>query len=66
MVHEITHILQRIDRHSATGVMKDRWTAGDFSAMRLRPLPFTPLDIDLIYAGLAQRSAGTKELMPAR
>ena len=55
MVHEITHLLQGIGRHSATGVMKEMWTAGDFGGMRLRPLSFTPLDIDLIYAGLAQR-----------
>ena len=53
MVHEITHLLQGIGRHSATGVMKEVWTAGDFGGMRLRPLSFTPLDIDLIYAGLA-------------
>ena len=53
MVHEITHFLQGIGRHSATGVMKEVWAPGDFGGMRLRPLSFTPLDIDLIYAGLA-------------
>ena len=53
MVHEITHLLQGIGRHSATGVMKEMWTARDYGGMRLRPLSFTPLDIDLIYAGLA-------------
>jgi hypothetical protein len=55
MVHEITHLLQGFSGHSATGVMKERWTSGDFSGMRWRPLPFTPLDIELIYSGLAQR-----------
>jgi hypothetical protein len=55
MVHEITHLLQGIGRHSATGVMKEVWTARDFDWMRLRPLSFTPLDIDLIYTGLAAR-----------
>ena len=54
MVHEITHLLQGIGRHSATGVMKEMWTAGDFGGMRLRPLSFTSVDIDLIYAGLRQ------------
>jgi len=53
MVHEITHLLQGIGRHSATGVMKEVWTAGDFGGMRLRPLSFTPLDKDLIYSALA-------------
>jgi Zn-dependent protease with chaperone function len=57
MVHEIAHILQGISRHSATGVMKARWTSGDFADMRFRPLPFTPLDIELIYSGLALRTA---------
>jgi hypothetical protein len=55
MVHEITHLLQGVNRHSATGIMKEVWTVGDFGGMRLRPLPFTRLDIDLIYAGLAAR-----------
>ena len=59
MVHEITHFLQGIGRHSATGVMKEVWTVGDFVGMRLRPLPFTLLDIDLIHAGLAARAART-------
>jgi hypothetical protein len=57
MVHEITHILQGLSRHSATGVMKERWTAWDLSGMRWRPLPFTPSDIELIYSGLTQRAA---------
>ena len=55
MVHEITHVLQGISRHSAAGVMKDVWTVGDFGLMRIRPLSFTPTDIDLIHAGLAAR-----------
>lgn len=55
MVHEIAHLLQGFSQHSATRVMKERWTSGDFSGMRWRPLPFTPLDIELIHSGLAQR-----------
>jgi hypothetical protein len=66
MVHEITHIAQGIDRHSATGVMKGRWTSGDFSGMRFRPLPFTPSDIELIYSGSAQRAARTGVGLPSR
>jgi hypothetical protein len=55
LVHEITHLLQGIERHSATGVMKARWTAEDYAAMRTGTLPFTPEDVDLIYRGLAVR-----------
>jgi hypothetical protein len=30
MVHEVTHILQGICRHSASGVMKAQWDEEDF------------------------------------
>jgi hypothetical protein len=60
LVHEITHILQGVDRHSETGVMKARWTGEDFFQMTWKPLPFTPHDIYLIQRGLATRAgAGT-------
>jgi hypothetical protein len=57
LVHEITHILQGIDRHSETGVMKARWTAQDYSKMTWEPLPFTPEDIDLIQRGLSKHDS---------
>ena len=31
--HEITHMLQRLNRHSDSGLMKPRWTSDDFSSM---------------------------------
>ncbi len=52
LVHEITHILQCLDRHSETGVMKARWTADDYCEMRWKPLTFTPEDIQLIHLGM--------------
>jgi hypothetical protein len=58
LVHEITHILQGIDRHSDTGVMKACWTASDYADMVSAPLPFTPQDIQLILLGLAARVRG--------
>src|SRR6202166_3186724 len=48
MVHEITHMLQGVERHSATGVMKARWDWDDYFEMKHHPLPFTPEDIQLI------------------
>jgi hypothetical protein len=51
MVHEITHILQGVDRHSDSGVMKAHWTDKDYAAMAWKPLPFTPEDILLIHLG---------------
>ena len=64
LVHEITHILQGINRHSESGVMKAQWTGQDYSEMTWRPLPFTPDDIDLIQRGLAKR-VGAGALMAA-
>jgi hypothetical protein len=57
MVHEITHILQGLDRHSNAGIMKAQWTYRDFADMKVKPLSFTPEDVDLIYNGMAVRSA---------
>jgi hypothetical protein len=57
LVHEITHILQRIARHSNRGVMKDHWDDGDLNGVRRQPLGFTEEDIDLIHRGLALRAA---------
>ena len=56
LVHEITHILQGIDRHSESGIMKSRWTPEDYRAMASKPLPFTPEDVELIQLGLARRA----------
>jgi hypothetical protein len=61
LVHEITHILQGVDRHSESGVMKSQWTAKDQHAMASKPLQFTPLDVQLIAHGLdSRRDARTR------
>ena len=56
LVHEMTHILQGIDRHSESGIMKAQWTTQDYTAMAWQPLSFTSDDIDLIHSGLAARA----------
>jgi hypothetical protein len=56
LVHEITHILQGIPRHSDRGVMKTRFDERDFTQMAVKPLPFADEDIDLIYRGLEGRA----------
>jgi hypothetical protein len=65
LVHEITHILQGISNHSASGVMKACWKSDDFSAMMFKPLRFEDQDIDLIRRGLAARAARTTVAMNA-
>lgn len=57
LVHEVTHILQGVDRHSATGVMKAQYTVLDITQMECRPLPFTAFDIQLIQVGIGNRVA---------
>jgi hypothetical protein len=52
LVHEITHVLQCVDRHSETGVMKARWTTDDYYEMRWKPLEFTSEDVELIRLGM--------------
>ena len=58
LVHEITHVLQGVSRHSDQGVMKAQWEQRDFMLMRWEPLLFTDEDVHLIRQGLAHRAAG--------
>lgn len=57
IVHEITHILQGVDRHSASGVMKAVWNSYDYTLMKRGQLRFTAADIEKIHDGLAARAA---------
>ena len=61
LVHEITHVLQGIDRHSDSGVMKALWTAQDYFQMRVEALPFNPEDVELIHLGLARQARLTRQ-----
>ena len=58
LVHEITHVLEGVSRHSAQGVMKARWGIPDFRAMEVHPLPFDELDVLLIHAGVRRSTVG--------
>jgi hypothetical protein len=64
LVHEITHVLEGMDRHSQEGVMKARWTPDDLLRMVYQPLPFDPLDVRLIREGLLNRTR--ESARPAR
>jgi len=54
LVHEIGHVLERLDHHSDTGIMKARWSRADFQAMTRRPLPFAAEDLARIRGTLAE------------
>jgi hypothetical protein len=59
LVHELTHVLEGIARHSEDGIMKARWNSLDEKLMRSHPLPFTALDVDLIHTGITRRTQTT-------
>jgi len=53
LVHEITHLLQRLDHHSSDGIMKARWKTEEYLDKRSR-VTFTEDDVDLIYRGMGR------------
>jgi hypothetical protein len=53
MVHEITHALQKVDRHSEEGVMKAYWTARDREDIFAGRLGFQETDVHLLHSGMA-------------
>jgi hypothetical protein len=59
LVHEITHKLQGICRHSSTGIMKSNWTEHDYYDMQKKTLSFASEDVELIHSGQARRHART-------
>ena len=66
MAHEITHMLQGIDVHAETGIMKAAWGTSDFASMAYQPLTFEPWDIILMHQGLEKRRAANTVLASAR
>ena len=52
LVHEITHVLEGVARHSAAGVMRAHWDTRDYGDMEEKPLPFDGVDIEMIRDGL--------------
>jgi len=59
MVHEITHILEGVSRHSESGIMKEHWSADDHRMMKTHPLSFAAEDVHLIHRGLAARNSSS-------
>jgi hypothetical protein len=59
LAHEIGHVLECQDGHSAEGVMKARWNRKDLLAMQDAPLRFAPQDTILLHNGLELRRKQT-------
>jgi transcriptional regulator len=57
LAHELAHVMQGLDHHSASGILKASWSYGEYYRMLSRTLTFTAQDVELIRAGLeAKRS----------
>jgi hypothetical protein len=56
LVHEITHIIEGIDRHSEAGIMRAKWDDADNYEMSRMKLRFAEDDIVLIRVGLEKRA----------
>lgn len=66
IAHELTHLIEGVSRHSATGVMKARWSAREMQEMANRPMEFAEEDVDLIQSGLQRRmSSAVQEFVQA-
>jgi hypothetical protein len=61
--HEIVHIVAASDRHSPTGIMKERWTRADIDLIEIYGLDFTEKDVLSIQSGLDayRRTAESKQ-----
>jgi hypothetical protein len=56
LVHEITHILEDVSRHSETGIMKAHWNKDDYAQMFFHHLPFAAVDVKLIQQAMKDRA----------
>ena len=57
LVHELTHMLQGVKRHSETGIMKADWDRSDYFDMGRGALRFAPEDVRLLDMALQDRQA---------
>lgn len=60
LAHEIAHVIQGIDRHSDSGVMKAYWDGRDFNRMEGNQLGFAQEDVELILLGLDRPSRAAR------
>ncbi|MGD0000452.1 MAG: hypothetical protein ABSE21_10165 [Bryobacteraceae bacterium] len=59
LVHEITHVLQGVDRHSKSGIMTAHWDSSEYALMVRAQLRFAGEDVELIHKGLTSPALGT-------
>jgi len=55
LAHEIAHVLERVDSHSQTGIMRGRWDENDFVSMKFNAFRFAPEDRQSIRENVEQQ-----------
>jgi hypothetical protein len=58
LAHELAHVIEGVNRHSESGILKAQWSRQDYADMALGKLAFTPRDVELIRLGLTDRVRG--------
>jgi hypothetical protein len=66
IAHEIGHVVEGGNRHSAEGVMKAQWVTADFRQMVAGTLRFDATDTELIQASLTKQVARRAADSPMR
>lgn len=58
LAHELAHVMQALEHHSDSGILKTHWSSADFYRMTCHKLAFTASDVALIRNGLESRTSG--------
>jgi hypothetical protein len=48
LAHEIAHVVERVDAHAETGLMRGHWNEEDFESMKFHTFGFAPEDAQFI------------------
>jgi hypothetical protein len=58
LAHEIAHVLERVDSHSETGIMRRRWDRNDFVSMKFNAFRFAAEDAQTIRESVEKDERG--------
>jgi hypothetical protein len=62
VAHELAHLMQGLNRHSDSGILKAQWSYKDVYQMASGSLDFTAYDVQLIHDGLNARMSRSQTL----
>ena len=62
VAHELAHLMQGLNRHSDSGILKAQWSYKDVYQMASGRLEFTAYDVQLVHEGLNARMTRRRSL----